>query len=165
MFADFLTWLGESRIGTAVAESATLFPWLEVAHVIGIATMLGSILIVDLRLTGLAARDYPAAGLARGLLPVTWAGFLIALASGLLMFSSQPQMYWDNWYFRAKMCLLLIGGINMLAFHMLTARTMARWDESAAPPFAARLAGGLSLAIWVLVVAAGRWIGFTMTPF
>ncbi len=165
MFANFLTWLGESRIGTAVAESSTIFPWLEVVHVVGIAAMLGSILIVDLRLTGLAARDYPAAGLTRTLLPVTWAGFLIALSSGLLMFSSQPQMYWDNWYFRAKMCLLLLGGINMLAFHLLTRRAMSRWDRSASLPLAARVAGSLSLAIWVLAVAAGRWIGFTMTPF
>lgn len=165
MLANFLTWLGESRIGTAVAESATIFPWLEVVHVVGIASMLGSILIVDLRLTGLAARDYPLATLMRGMLPVTWAGFLLALVSGLLMFSSQPQMYWDNWYFRAKMCLLLLAGINMLVFHLLTARTLSRWDKSASPPMAARVAGGLSIIIWVMVVAAGRWIGFTMTPF
>lgn len=165
MFANFLTWIGESRIGIAVAESATIFPWLEVVHVIGIASMLGSILIVDLRLTGLAARGYPLTALTRSVLPVTWAGFLLALGSGLLMFSSQPQTYWENWYFRAKMCLLLLGGINMLAFHLLNGRTMSRWDKSASPPFAARIAGGASMAIWVLVVAAGRWIGFTMTPF
>jgi hypothetical protein len=165
MFANSLNWLGESRIGTAVAESSAIFPWLEVVHVVGIAAMLGSILIVDLRLTGLAARNYPVTRLTRAMLPMTWSGFLIALASGLLMFSSQPQMYWDNWYFRAKMFLLLLGGINMLAFHLLTTRTMSRWDKSASLPLAARIAGTASIAIWVLVVAAGRWIGFTMTPF
>ena len=165
MFANFLIWLGESRIGTTVAESSTLFPWLEVVHVTGIGAMLGSILIVDLRLTGLAVRDYPLGRLTKTLLPVTWTGFLTAFVSGSLMFSSQPQLYWDNWYFRAKMCLLLLAGINMLAFHLLTARTMARWDKAGGLPFAARAAGGASIAIWMMVVAAGRWVGFTMTPF
>ncbi len=165
MTTDLLGWLGQTRLSAVIAESPTIFPWLEVIHVIGIGAMVGTIMIVDLRLVGLAGRDYAVSRLSRTLLPFTWAGFLIALASGVLMFSSQPEMYWGNWYFRAKMVLLLLAGINMAVFHLLTARSMAGWDMHGTIPSAARAAGLASLAIWILVVAAGRWIGFTMTPF
>ncbi len=165
MFANLLISLGESRIGTAVAESPTLFPWIEVVHVIGIATVVGTIMLVDLRLLGVAALDYPFARFSRTLLPLTWIGFLFALGSGLLLFSSQPVLYWENWYFRAKMLLLLLAGLNRLLFHFRAARGVTRWERTVTIPAAARMAGAVSLVLWVLVVAAGRWIGFTMTPF
>jgi hypothetical protein len=52
----------------------------------------------------------------------------------------------------------------MLVFHFISARDMARWENQARPPLSARLAGGLSMLLWIAVVACGRWIGFTIQP-
>ena len=63
-----------------------------------------------------------------------------------------------------KMCVLVLAGINMLVFELITVRGVATWDREPTPPLPARLAGGISLACWALVVTFGRWTGFTMLP-
>jgi len=81
------------------------------------------------------------------------------------MFSSQPATYFGNFAFRMKMLLLLAAGLNMAVFHLLTMRGISLWDRDAPVPLAAKAAGLTSMLIWVLIVAFGRWIGFTMSPF
>ncbi len=99
--------------------------------------------------------------LAREVLPWTWVCFGVAVASGTLLFSSKALKYYANIPFRLKIALLMLAGLNMVLFHMLTRPGVRQWDL-ARPPLAARLAGGLSLLLWIGIVAAGRWIGFTM---
>jgi hypothetical protein len=81
-----------------------------------------------------------------------------------LMFISNATKYLGNGFFVAKVCLIGAAGVNMLVFHFISARDMARWENQARPPLSARLAGGLSMLLWIAVVACGRWIGFTMQP-
>ena len=164
-FYDFLQSLNDSAVGTAIREGETLFPWLEVAHVVAVTTVFGSILVVDLRLLGIASTTYPISRLTKSMLPLTWVAFIGALVTGSLMFCSQPINYFDNFAFRAKMLLLVAAGLNMIVFHLLTMRGIALWDRDAPTPLSARLAGVSSILIWVLVVAFGRWIGFTLSPF
>ncbi len=160
-----LDWIADSALGRYMAESPTAFPIAEMVHVLAIATVIGVIAIVDLRLIGWASTGYRVSRLTRTLLPITWAGFAIAVLSGVLMFSSQPHVYFDNLAFRLKLLALLGAGLNMLAFHFLTWRAIDAWDDAPAGPVAVRAAGAISLALWVLVVFLGRWIGFTMDPF
>jgi hypothetical protein len=68
--------------------------------------------------------------------------------------------YYDDFPFRLKMVCLALAGINMAWFQAFTFRRVAEWDRGS-PPAAARVAGGISLSLWVAIVAAGRWIGFT----
>jgi hypothetical protein len=162
---DILEAIGASGIGTFMAENATAFPWVETIHVVAIATVVGVIAIVDLRLIGVASLSYSISRLTKALLPLTWAGFALALVTGLLLFSSQPVTYFNNFAFRMKMLLLLSAGMNMVVFHFATMRGIALWDRNAPVPMAARIAGIVSILIWVLIVVCGRWIGFTMSPF
>ncbi|PZN32617.1 MAG: hypothetical protein DIU71_07130 [Proteobacteria bacterium] len=157
----FLLWLEETRIAAAVRESPLLFPWVESLHVLAIALLVGTIAVVDLRLLGVASRERPVTRLLAEILPFTWVAFIGAAITGALMFVSQALHYATNVPFLWKSALLGLALINLLVFHRVTARTIERWDTGPALPVAARLAGGASLAIWIGVVAFGRWIGFT----
>lgn len=137
-----------------------LFPLFETIHVFSLVAVLGAIALVDWRLIGLAGRDHSVALLSRQALPWTWAGFVLAVISGAFMFVGQAEEYITNPAFLAKMALMALAGVNMLAFHVLTWKSVDRWDTHAAPPVAARVAGALSLLFWIGVVACGRWIAF-----
>jgi hypothetical protein len=162
MFADFIAYFENSALADNIRENDLLFPVIESVHVLAICLVVGSILVVDLRLLGLASTRWPVS--TRSILPLTWAAFVVAVASGGLMFISNATKYLGNGFFVAKMILIGVAGLNMLVFHFVGARDLPKWDNESRPPFSARLAGGLSLLLWVGVVACGRWIGFTMEP-
>ena len=155
----------ESSLAVHIAEDPVLFPWIEVMHVLAITIVFGTILLVDLRLMGVAARDYPIARLSKAVVPVTWVAFLIAAVTGSLLFISNAVTYYGNFYFRAKMLAMLCAGLNMAIFHLWTWRGVASWDESPRVPAGVRFAGLISVLLWVTIIACGRWIGFTMAPF
>jgi len=156
-----LTALENTSVGTAVRESIWLFPTIETVHVLAIVLVVGSIMIVDLRLLNLASRRRPVSELLAEVLPWTWGAFVCAAITGSLLFSSSALKYAHNTPFRLKMLLLVVAAINMVVFHLGVFRSVSQWDHGQSPPGRARLAGGISLALWVWVVACGRWIGFT----
>lgn len=155
----------ESPLAVHIAEDPVAFPWIEVTHVLAITIVFGTILLVDLRLMGLAARDYPIARLSKAVVPVTWVAFLIAAITGSLLFISNALTYYGNFYFRAKMLAMLCAGLNMAIFHLWTWRSVASWDETPRVPVGVRFAGLISALLWVTIIVCGRWIGFTMAPF
>jgi len=161
---DFIQHLAQqveaSALGKAIGGSGYLFPVCEVIHVVGLALVIGSISIVDLRLLGLASLRRPVTDLTRQLLPVTWTGFCIAALSGSLMFSANATHYVAVGYFQLKFVFLFLAAVNMLIFHVLTWKSVAAWDRQPRPPAMARLAGAVSLCCWIVVVFLGRWVGF-----
>ena len=164
LFADLISYFENSALADNIRENDLLFPLIESVHVLAICLVVGSILVVDLRLLGLAWVNRPVSRVAAGILPLTRGAFILAVASGGLMFISNATKYLGNGFFIAKLCLIGAAGVNMLFFHFISARDMARWENQARPPLSARLAGGLSMLLWIAVVACGRWIGFTMQP-
>lgn len=161
MLQPLWQWLENTELAQFVASSDWAFPTLETLHVIFIVTVVGSIAIVDLRLLGLTGRNQPVTSLSRDTLPITWVAFAGALITGGLLFASKATQYMVNPYFITKISLILLAGINMLVLHFLNWRDVATWDRGQAPA-AVKLAGGISLAFWVVVVFCGRVIGFTL---
>ncbi len=159
---DIVAVLEDSGIADAIRESDTLFPFIESVHVVAICLVIGTILALDLRLLGLASVGRPVSRLAAAILPVTWGAFAIAAASGFLLFISNATKYLANGDFDAKIILICAAGLNMIVFHAIGARDMPQWEKQAPPPLRARLAGAISILLWIAVVACGRWIGFTM---
>jgi hypothetical protein len=145
---------------TQIRESVWLFPTIETVHVFALVLVVGTIMIVDLRLLGLVNKERPFSQIAAEMLPWTWVAFSVAALAGLLMFSSKALIYYGNIPFRLKMACLLCAGVNMAVFHSLGTRHLDTWDRGR-PPWPAKLAGGISLLLWSAIVAAGRWIGFT----
>jgi len=158
---QLITLIEESAIATSVREGDLLFPLIETLHILAVSLVFGSIMVVDLRLLGAASRARPVSRLTASILPVTWVAFVVAIGAGGLMFISKAHKYLENGYFDAKLVLIAAAGLNMMVFHLLTARDIATWDTGA-PPLGARIAGGLSMALWISVITCGRLIGFTM---
>jgi hypothetical protein len=159
---DFIAYFENSGLADNIRENDLLFPLIESVHVVAICLVFGSILAIDLRLLGLASIRQSVSRVTSGILPLTWSAFAVAGASGALLFISNATKYLGNGYFVAKIFLICAAGLNMAIFHGLSARDLPRWENETAPPLAARLAGGLSILLWVSVVVCGRWIGFTM---
>jgi len=158
----FLEWLQASSLAVFIHKKAWAFTTVEVVHVFAVSLVLGTIMIVDLRLLGLASTKRPFAELSRKVLPFTWAAFVLAVIAGLLLFISRATEYFVNPVFWIKMSLIVVAGINMMIFEFITVRDVQKWNLDPTPPAAARRAGGISIASWVLVVVFGRLIAFTL---
>ncbi len=134
-----------------IAEHPYAFPLLEVVHIVGIALLLGSLVLVELRVWG-AGAALPLMPLARLALPVTLGGFSLIAASGLLMFAASPAELLASSTFLVKMALIALAGVNAAVFHLrgglARADAVARWQAAA------------SLLLWLAVIAAGRWIAY-----
>jgi hypothetical protein len=149
-------------VSTAIRTDYFWFPFFESIHVIAITLVVGSIFIVDLRLMGITSNRKPVTELAKEILPWTWGVFLLAVFAGVMMFISKATNYYADAYFRYKMLFILLAGINMAIFHLFTYRSVARWDKDVPTLTGAKIAGGLSMLCWIIVVFCGRWIGFTV---
>lgn len=136
-------------------------PIIDAIHVMAIATVFGTIAIVDLRLLGYPNAERAFSRLHHELLRWTWGAFGIAAVTGVLLFMVNAITYYNNTAFRLKLVVIVLAGINMAVFELVTAKSVASWDRGVPTPAAARVAGALSIVLWVTVVFLGRWIGFT----
>jgi len=130
---------------------AWAYPALEVVHIVGIALLLGNLVLLELRVFGRGAA-LPARELARLALAVALGGFVLAAGSGLMMFATQPAELLASRAFTLKMLLLMLAGCNAAWFH--GRGSLARLDGLA------KLQMLVSTFIWLAVVACGRWIAY-----
>jgi len=156
-----LKWLEASGLATRIRESLFLFPLIEAIHVIGLALVFGTISVIDLRLLGFASTQRSFQRMASDILKWTWVAFVLAALTGTLMFITNATVYYHNSFFRIKMVLLALSGLNMLAFELTAGRTIHGWDKAPSAPRAGRIVGALSLALWMGVIVMGRLTGFT----
>ena len=147
--------LEASGLGTAIRDSAWLFPVIEAVHLLGLALLGGAVLVLDLRLLGLGLQQKPVSYVARQLEPWLVRAIAVMVATGVPLFLSEAVKCFHSEAFRLKMVALALalaftfGVRNPLA----KARPLpARWNRAVA---------ACSLALWLTVAAAGRWIGFS----
>src|SRR6202521_3967389 len=153
-------WLEQTAVGTNIRESLWLFPVIETVHIFGIILLVGATSILDLRLMGLTFRDEAVSKLAQRFLPWAWAGFLIQVTTGLLLFSSEATKMYGNLAFQIKMLMIVAAGLNAFVFHSLAYQSVGKWDKDPVAPMSARVAGLISILFWFGIVAAGRWIAY-----
>ena len=150
----FVQWVAHTGVGIAMRKSTILFPAVEVAHVLGLTLLLGSVLAVDMRLLGAGIKRQSASTVAVSVSPVFWTGLALALGTGLVLFVGEPVKCFYNAAFWWKMGLLLAA----IVFHLTLFRRISRADGGSA--IARRSAAILSLTLWFGVGVAGRVIGF-----
>ncbi len=148
-----------------IAESSWAFPTFESIHVIAIVTVIGTIAVMDLRLLGVASNACAVTEMSNDTLKWTWGAFILAFITGSLLFISKATDYTLNPFFLWKMVMIVVAGINMAVFHFFTWKTVKTWDSDCAVPLGGKIAGGLSLFFWIVVVFLGRAIGFTLDKF
>jgi hypothetical protein len=157
---DFFAWLGDSDWSTGLHESQYAYPLLESVHVWTMAVFFGSVAMFDLRLLGLIMRKVPVDEVVGRLLPWTIAAFVVMVVTGTLLFFAIPLRSYQNIFFRSKMILMLLAGLNVWIFHSRVYPKVIGADAAAATPRAARVAGALSLVLWTGIVFSGRMIAY-----
>ena len=128
--------------------------------VLSLCLFVGTAVMNDLRLLGWTMREVPVSEITSRLLPWTRIGFAVMLTTGLLLFYSSPVRYYHNIFFRFKVLLLIVAGLNAFVFHRGIHRRVAEWDNDTKLPRAARVAGAVSLIAWALIVVSGRLIAY-----
>jgi hypothetical protein len=156
---EFFAWLETTAIADAIRTYRWLYPALETAHYLGLASLVGGIMLIDLRLLGFASRLQLRSMI--GLLPFVWAGFVINAVSGLLIFVYGASNFSGNSAFRLKLVLMLLAGINALIFTVAASRQGDNWVDAGRVPAAMKAIATASFLLWLCVVAAGRWMAYT----
>ena len=163
-FEHFLQWLSDTQFSITMRESLWAEPIVETVHVLTLALFLGFVLLLDLRLLDVTMRRYRVSQVFQQLNPGMFGGFAVMIVTGLLLFSGDPVIFYSTIFFKAKMIMLLLAGLNVLLFNKTLGKRMAEWDSASRTPPAVKAAGVLSLVLWVLIVSAGRAIAYDLPP-
>jgi hypothetical protein len=157
---QFLEWLGNTDWSVRMLESFWVWPLLESTHTLSIAFFVGTAIMMDLRLMGLRFGKVRASDFTGRMLNLTRIGFAVTAVTGVVIFYSNPLRYWHNIFFRFKLILLVVAGLNIWWFHSRIHKKVAEWDFAPSPPRAAKMAGAVSLLSWALIVISGRLIAY-----
>jgi hypothetical protein len=155
---EFLAWLETTSIANAIRTIPWLYPAFETGHYIGLSLLVGGIMLIDLRVLGMA-RGLPLRSML-GLLPFVWAGFAINVLTGTLLFIYGATNFGTNGAFLVKMSFMVLAGLNALAFDVAVRRSGGAWVEADLPPPSVKAFATLSLFFWLCVVTTGRWMAY-----
>jgi hypothetical protein len=155
-----LEWLASTRWSIDLHESLYMYPLVESTHVLSLTLFVGLTMMMDLRLLGLTLRQVPVSQVTGRLLPWIRIGFGVMVFTGILLFYAIPVRNYQNIFFRVKMVMLVLAGLNVWYFHTRTERTVDAWDLAARTPKAARVAAVASLVLWAGIVVSGRMIAY-----
>jgi hypothetical protein len=157
---DLAQWLADTEWSIALHESQYAYATIESIHVWALCLFVGFAVLLDLRLVSAIFRDVPVSHMVRRLLPWTKVGFAVMVVSGILLFYAIPLRTYLNIFFRIKVVLLMLAGLNAFVFHRGIYRMVSEWDVGVPPPRQARRAGIYSLALWAAIVFSGRLIAY-----
>ena len=155
--------LRTTALGAWVRHSQWAWPVLESLHFIGMSVLIGTIGLFDLRLLGFA-RGIPYAALHR-LIPLGIAAYTLNIVTGFCFLSGTPDQYLFNLAFRCKVTFMFVAGLNVVFFYTRVFRRLEALGPDAPPPVGARVAGAVSLAMWIGVMSAGRLLTFFRPPY
>lgn len=144
----------------AIRESVNGYPALLTTHVISMCLFAGLVIMMDLRLVGIGNVRTPFSQVQKKLFPWQMGGLAVSSITGLILVYGEPLRFYGNIFFWVKTAMMAFAGINAVAFHLITYRSVAAWDNSTMTPFGAKLAGGLSLFLWAGVIMTGRLIAY-----
>jgi hypothetical protein len=161
----FCEWLAATPGSAALHESLYLYLVVLSVHVLTLCLFVGTAVILDLRLMGWTMQQVPVSKVMSWVLPRTWAGLVVMVVSGALLFYAAPVQRYHNIFFRAKMITLVLAAVNIGVFHRKVYPGIAEWDSRPVPPRGARVAGGVALVLWALLIVLGRMIPYQVYWF
>jgi len=156
----FCEWLANTPGSMALHESRYMFLIVLTVHVLTLTVFVGTAVMIDLRFLGVTMSRVPVSEVVARLLPWTAAGFLVMVTSGALLFYAAPLLRYENLFFRFKMGAIVLALVNAWVFHRTVYRRVAEWDRDPVPPRQVRIAGGLSLFLWAVIITAGRMMAY-----
>lgn len=156
----FCNWLAATPVSQAIQAIEWIIPAVQTVHILCVASVMSSVLMVDLRLLGVGARTLTLERVASRFLPFIWWPLPLLLLTGATLIVAEPARSLENWVFLLKMALLLGAVAVTLTCSMPLARNPAFWERSAGRRWGARLLAFVSLPLWIAIVFAGRWIAY-----
>ena len=153
-------WLQNTSWASGIKHSDWKFPLIESIHSLALSAMLWPAVILDLRLLGLVMKRRTVSQVAAQFLPWVWSGFVVMVTTGVVLFCAEAVKCYNSPFFRVKLVLLMLAGVNALVFHTGVFKGADTWDHGVATPWRARIAGACSLTFWIGVVAMGRALAY-----
>jgi hypothetical protein len=163
-FVSFLHWLGNTQFSNMIRSSLWAEPIIETTHVLTLTLFLGFAVLLDLRLLGIWLVRRRISEVLGQLNPWMAVGCGIMIVSGVLLFCGDPVSFYSTTFFKVKMIMLVLAGLNVLIFNWTIGRKTAEWDLNPETPGGAKAAAVISLVLWVAIVAAGRGIAYAVPP-
>jgi hypothetical protein len=161
---DFARFIESTAFFTELRGSGYVYPVILSLHMVMICLFGGMILMTDMRLLGLAMRSYPVSDVIDQLRVPKRIGFVLMVTLGILMACCKAEEYYYNVWFRWKIALLLLVGVHALIFRRSVYNRAAELDRATTLPAGAKLAGAISLLLWIGIACAGRGIGYIEPP-
>lgn len=161
----FFHWLQQTEFGTALRESALVYPTVMATHLTGMALFGGMIFLTDLRILGLAMRGTSVSDVVTQFRPWKRVGLVLVASCGIMLAWAKAEYYYHNPFFWAKLTLLMLVGVHALVFRKSVYNNTTELDRAPIMPTNAKVAACLSLALWIGLVSMGRLIGYyEVTP-
>ena len=143
-------------------QADLLFPLIEGTHILALSFSVGLIVMLDLRLLRLALRGEAVSKVMHQVMPWALPGFAVMFASGIVLFATQAEKAYSNTFFRFKILLLLVAGLNAVFYQLKFYPHMNEWDTASTVPGGARFTAALSLCLWVAIIALGRTMAYEL---
>jgi len=158
---DLSKWLAATPLSQTIQTTGWIIPTLQTIHILGVAAVFSSAILVDLRLWRALQRDVPLADVARRFLPTIWPVVLIILITGSLLIIGEPRRSLLNTTFYLKMALLAVALLLTGGLQWSLRSAPEFWDKDRGRRIAGRFAATVSVLVWCSILFAGRWIAYT----
>ena len=157
---DFSKWLAATELSHAIQTAGWIIPTLQTIHILGVAVLFSSAILVDLRIWRIMQRDVALADVARRFLPPIWPVVLVLLVTGSLLIIGEPRRSLLNSTFYLKMALLALA-LSLTGALQRSLSAPQFFDKNRGRQIAGRLAAAVSIVVWSGIIFAGRWIAYT----
>jgi hypothetical protein len=161
VLSEFSKWLAATPLSHVIQTTKWVIPALQTVHILSVAVVFSSAVLVDLRLWRLLNRDVPLPQVARRFLPTIWPVLLVLLITGSLLIIGEPKRSLLNSAFYLKMALLAVAIVLTAWLQWSLSSSPTFWDKNRARRTAGQLAATLSILVWCGILFAGRWIAYT----
>ncbi len=159
--SEFSKWLAATPLSHTIQAVDWIIPTLQTIHILGVAVVFSSAILVDLRIWQLLNRDVPLPEVARRFLPAIWPVLLILLITGSLLIIGEPRRSLLNSTFYLKMALLAVAILFTAGLQRSISSSPNFWDRDRTRRIAGQFAATVSILVWCGILFAGRWIAYT----
>jgi len=159
--SEFSRWLATTSLSHTIQTAGWIIPALQVIHILCVAVVFSSAILVDLRIWRLLQRDVPMPEVARRFLPAIWPVLLVLLITGSLLIVGEPRRSLLNSTFYLKMALLALAIMLTVGLQRSISSSPNFWDKDRRRRMAGRFAATVSILVWCGILFAGRWIAYT----
>jgi hypothetical protein len=159
--SEFSKWLAATPLSHIIQTTKWVIPALQTVHILSVAVVFSSAILVDLRLWRLLNRDVPLPEVARRFLPTIWPVLLVLLITGSLLIIGEPKRSLFNSAFYLKMALLAVAIVLTAWLQWSLSSSPNFWDKNRGRRMAGQLTATLSILVWCGILFAGRWIAYT----